>query len=293
MSVAPSSARSAAPLSGLRQAEALTARLPPLMVAARHLADTVQLGDHGRRRAGQGDAFWQFRPAGPGDPAHRIDWRRSARSDQTFIRDREWQAAQTVWIWLDPAASMGFGSRPNHPTKEDRARVLALAAALLFLRAGERVGFLGAHRPPMQNEAALPDRIAEITMAPDTPIGFSRRARAVILSDGLTDPDHYLSALAQAAQARVKGVFVQVLDPAEERFPFSGRSLFLDMQDRARFETQEADDLRAPYLARLAERKSELARACRQAGWSYHCHDTLDAPAGVLLWLYRALEGAR
>lgn len=276
--------------SGLKEAAALTQSLPPLLAEARHLADTVQLGDHGRRRAGQGDNFWQFRPAQPGDPAHRIDWRRSARSDQSYIRDREWQAAQTVMIWSDPSPSMDFHSEDKLPRKQDRAHLLALACALLFLRAGERVGFLGEARPPMLGEAALPARLDGLTSAPNQIAGFPRRARGVILTDGLSEPKAMLDALDQAAQAKVKGAFLQVLDPAEERFPYAGRSLFYDMQDQIRFETQEAADLRAAYQERLAARKLMLRTACQQAGWTYHCHDTLAAPTGALLWLYRALE---
>ncbi len=275
--------------STLHRAADLAKGLPPLLLAARHLADTVQLGDHGRRRAGQGDAFWQFRPAQPGDPAHRIDWRRSARSDQAFIRDREWQAAQTVTIWIDPAASMGYGSRPNGPTKQDRARLIALAAALLFLRAGERVGFQGAGRAPMRGEAALAGRLADLERQPARSDGFARGARALILTDGLADPALFEAALSRAAANRVRGAFLQVLDPAEERFPFAGRTLFHDMADETRFETQDAATLRAPYLERLADRKGALQQACRKAGWAYHCHDTITPPAGGLLWLYHAL----
>ncbi|UWP99138.1 DUF58 domain-containing protein [Aliiroseovarius crassostreae] len=275
----------------LRAAAQLTEGLPSLLLAARHLADTVQLGDHGRRRAGQGDAFWQFRTAQPGDPAHRVDWRRSARSDQAFIRDREWQAAQTVMIWVDPAASMGFRSERNLPSKGARAQLISLAAALLFLRAGERVGFVGEARPPMLGEGRLPSRLDGLTMAPAMPDHFPRRARALILTDGLSDPETYLGALEQAAQARVKGAFLQVLDPAEEHFPYTGRTLFMDMMDSPRYETQEAADLRDAYQARLKARKTLLSGACAQAGWVYHGHITHDAPAAVLMWLYRALEG--
>ncbi len=48
--------------SRLRQrAEALAATLPPLLVAAERVAATVAQGVHGRRRAGMGESFWQFR----------------------------------------------------------------------------------------------------------------------------------------------------------------------------------------------------------------------------------------
>jgi uncharacterized protein (DUF58 family) len=75
------------------RAEALGQSLPPLLAEAELLAATVVLGDHGRRRAGMGDEFWQYRPAHAGDSARMIDWRRSARSDSHFVREREWQAA--------------------------------------------------------------------------------------------------------------------------------------------------------------------------------------------------------
>ena len=75
------------------RAEALGQTLPPLLAAAEHLAATVTLGEHGRRRPGMGDDFWQYRPARAGDALRLIDWRRSARSDQAFVQEREWQAA--------------------------------------------------------------------------------------------------------------------------------------------------------------------------------------------------------
>jgi hypothetical protein len=87
------------------RAEALGQTLPPLLAEAEMLASTVMLGEHGRRRAGLGDEFWQYRPAHQGDSARMIDWRRSARSDTHFVQEREWQAAQSVTIWIDPAKS--------------------------------------------------------------------------------------------------------------------------------------------------------------------------------------------
>src|SRR5258708_19687036 len=62
------------------RAEERAGALPPLLVAARRVAATVAQGVHGRRRVGQGDSFWQFRPYAAGDPVNRIDWRQSARS---------------------------------------------------------------------------------------------------------------------------------------------------------------------------------------------------------------------
>ena len=83
------------------------------MVQARRVAATVAQGVHGRRRVGQGDSFWQFRPYVSGDPLNRIDWRQSARSGREppegwLVRQTEWDAAQTVYLWRDGSESMAW-----------------------------------------------------------------------------------------------------------------------------------------------------------------------------------------
>ncbi len=280
-------------------AEALGQSLPPLLAAADHLAATVILGEHGRRRAGMGDEFWQYRPAHAGDSARMIDWRRSARSDAHFVREREWQAAQTVTLWVDTAASMNFTGDKSREPKADRARLLALALAVLLLRGGERVGLAGDSAPARSGRAQL-DRLALAMLAGDDAddygeadtTGMVGHGRAVFVSDFMGDLPGVEAALARASDRGVRGALVQVLDPAEEDFPFDGRTIFESMGGSLRHETLRAGDLRARYLARLAERKDRLAALARASGWHYHCHHTGQGAQGALLWLYRALEAA-
>lgn len=280
------------------RAEALGQTLPPLLAEAEMLAATVMLGEHGRRRAGMGDEFWQYRAAHAGDAARMIDWRRSARSDQHFVREREWQAAQSVTLWVDPARSMTF-SGGKGPSKSDRARLLALALAVLLLRGGERVGIAGLAQPRSGRAqiVRLAARLAADTQdgeygAPLTD-GLASHGRAVFLSDFLGDPAGVEAAIARAADRGVRGALLMVLDPAEEEFPFDGRTIFESMGGTLRHETQQAGDLRARYLARLAERKDRLARLSRLAGWHFSTHHTGQPAQSALLWLYRALEGGR
>ncbi len=283
------------------RAEALGQTLPPLLAEAEHLASTVALGEHGRRRAGMGDDFWQYRVARPGDSLRAIDWRRSARSDQAFVQEREWQAAQSVVLWVDAAQSMDFSGDKNRPVKADRAKVLALALAVLLLRAGEQVGLAGQEAPRAGKGQML--RLIE-AMALDLargaadygaplPGGFVAQGRAMFVSDFLGDLDAVERSLGQAAGRGVKGLLLQVLDPAEEQFPFDGRTIFVSMGGSVSHETQRAGDLRARYLARLAERKARLAELARAAGWHYSAHHTGEPAQAALLWAYRALEGGR
>ncbi|SEW03198.1 Protein of unknown function DUF58 [Aliiroseovarius sediminilitoris] len=276
------------------RAEALAERLPPLLAHARHLAASVELGEHGRRKPGQGDAFWQFRPAQPGDPAHRIDWRRSARSDHHYVQEKEWQAAQSVLFWVNPSRSMDFASTSDLAKKGEVARLIAMALAVLLVRGGERVGLATSAAPTGRGELAL-SRMATALLTPQEAefTDLPARSRAVFLSDFLGDTASVTRAVTRAADRGVTGVLFQILDPVEEGFPFHGRMIFEDMSGRLEHDTTEAHDLRDRYLHRLAARKSELADLARRTGWQFHTHHSGEADSAALLWLFHAIEGHR
>lgn len=280
-----------------KSAEEEAARLPALLARAEHLAGTVLLGDHGRRRAGQGDDFWQYRPLQPGDSMRSIDWRRSAKGDSDYVREREWQIAQSIILWLDGGASMRFTSDKNLPTKAERARILALAASILLIRGGERVGLTGWSLPPRRGGQQIL-RLAEAFCA-DAPEDYSvpeargmlPHSRAMFISDFLSDLTPVEAALTKAADRGVRGLLLQVLDPSEEAFPFEGRTIFESVGKSMAHETLKAGDLRNRYLQRLAERKDRLEHLCRLTGWQYRCHHTSDSAQSALLWMYRAMDG--
>jgi uncharacterized protein (DUF58 family) len=281
------------------RSETEASRLPPLLARAHQLAGTVLLGDHGRRRAGLGDDFWQYRPAQVGDSRRLIDHRRSARGDQQFVREREWMIAQSVMLWLDQGASMRFHSEAGLPTKAERARILALAIAILLVRGGERVGLTGTTLPPRRGAAQIERLAAAFTVdetrdyAPPEHRAMIPHAHAVFISDFLGDMSEVRLALTKAADRGVRGVLLQVLDPSEELFPFQGRTIFESVGGTLQHETLKANDLRGRYLERLAERKDDLAQLCRATGWRLGLHHTDDNAQTALLWLYQAIDGGR
>ena len=285
------------PLILRERAETEAARLPALLARAEHLAGTVLLGEHGRRRAGLGDDFWQYRPAQAGDSRRLIDHRRSAMGDVQFVREREWQIAQSVMLWVDQGASMRFSSDANIPQKIERARLLALATAILLIRGGERVGLTGTTLPPRRGNNQV-YRLAE-AFTVDTEDDYAApehramipHARAVFISDFLGDLSDVTLALTKAADRGVRGVLLQVLDPSEEAFPFQGRTIFESVGGTLSHETLKANDLRDRYLERLANRKAELAQLTQATGWQLGLHHTGDSAQSALLWLYRALDG--
>ena len=281
------------------RAEGAASALPPLLMHAERLAATVMMGEHGRRRAGPGDAFWQYRTAQPGDGRRAIDWRQSGRSDGHYVRETEWQAAQTLMLWVDGAASMRFAAG-GRPSKLRRAQTLALALAVLAARAGERTGLASLPEPPRAGRAQL-SRLADAMMeggatpeygAP-RPRVMPMGARAVFLSDFLGDPAALTEAMGAAADRGVEGVLVQVLDPEEEAFPYDGRTVFESMTGAIRFETLKAGRLRDEYLDRLRRRRAALRDLCRRTGWRYVLHHTDAAAEAILLSLHAALGPRR
>jgi uncharacterized protein (DUF58 family) len=281
-----------------RDAEALAAPLPPLLASAEHLAASVMPGAHGRRRVGQGDEFWQYRPSHAGDEARMVDWRRSARSDDAlFVREKEWQAAQSVMLWLDMGQSMQFSSAKDLPTKAAEARRIALALSVLLIRAGERVGLTNLGMPPragqvqlMRLTTAFATQQDEADYAVPDLRAAPFRSRAVFVSDFMGDLEPVERALTGAADRGIDGAVLQVLDPQEEAFPFDGRTIFQSMGGTLKHETLKAGDLRDRYLERLAARKDALRRLTRTIGWQFHTHHTGGSASAALLWLYTALE---
>jgi uncharacterized protein (DUF58 family) len=281
------------------EAHGLAARLPDLVLEALRVSSTVAHGIHGRRRAGPGETFWQFRQFGALDPATAIDWRRSASSDHLFVREREWEAAHTVWLWPDLSPSMAFRSHLAPVTKRDRAIVLALAAAELLVSGGERVGLLGLTRPTASRQAAmrLAEQMAlhgerpELSSSLPPEVRVTRFSGAILISDFLDPVETIATRLKAIASPDVAGHLVQVLDPAEETLPYEGRAEFLGPEDGAHWIADRVESLRERYQAKLEAHRAALADAARRLGWTLLVHHT-DRPASEpLLSLILRLKG--
>jgi uncharacterized protein (DUF58 family) len=262
----------------------LAEALPRLVVAARRASATVAHGLHGRRRSGVGENFWQFRRFGQGDPVGRIDWRRSARDDHVYIREQEWEAAHTVWLWIDRSRSMSFQSSLAPVSKVERAAVLGLALADLLVRGGERVGLLGLGRPTASRLAI--EKLAQTLghagdssdhlPPPGSPI--ARRAEAVLIGDLLAPEADIAATVGRLSGEGGRGHLIMIADPAEETFPFAGRTEFVDPDGALRLVAGRAEEWRAGYAERLSRHRAAVAEIARRHGWSFTIHRT-DRPA--------------
>ena len=274
------------------EADALGAALPSLLVAAERLASTVALGVHGRRKAGMGESFWQFRRYAQGDARSAIDWRQSAKSQHLFVREREWEAAETVWFWRDGSSSMEFSSDVNLCTKRSRANLLALALASLLVRGGERVAIFGDREGPASGRAAVrhmartlaDEQANNIAVPPDVSSG--RRAQVIWLSDFLAPMEKIEQVLGRLAGAGLGGHLVQIVDPAEQDFPFNGRTRFEWHTVRDHEIFGRAETARESYRRRFNAHSDGVRLLARRFAWSFLLHRTDAQPETALIALH-------
>jgi uncharacterized protein (DUF58 family) len=259
--------------------------LPDLLVEARRVASNITAGWHGRRRRGIGENFWQFRPYVEGEAVSRIDWRRSARDDHVYIRDREWEAAHTVWLWADRSPSMLYRSRQAEVSKEERALVLILALAELLARSGERIAWPGLMGPVSGRDAAerLTGHLIHADAgAPRPDMSAIRQFNdAVIVSDFL-DAGETMRWLTPLTRAGARAHLIEVADPAEESFPYTGRTEFRDPETGEKLTAGRAEVMAEDYRRLYLARREELMAWCRKLGWSYTVNHT-DRPASEAL----------
>ena len=278
------------------ESRTLAAAMPRLILEARRVAATVIHGMHGRRRAGPGENFWQYRRFISGESAARVDWRRSARDDHLYVREHEWEAAHTVWIWPDRSPSMAFSSPPVRDSKLYRTLVIALALAEVLVEGGERVGMPGLMRPTGSRnvvermaQAIVHDRNERLSLPPD--FAPSPLAEIVLLSDLWSDIAQTRRTLAQLSGSGAHGHVVQIVDPAEETFPYWGRIEFVEPEGGGRITAGRAETWKADYDARLKRHRAEIKNETDRLGFSFTIHRT-DRPASELLLALQARIGA-
>lgn len=278
-------------------AEALGASLPPLMVRAERLASAVNLGMHGRHKPGIGQSFWQFHHYRQGDAANAIDWRQSAKSTHLYVREREWETAQSVWLWRDGSPSMRFSSGGD--SKIDRASLLALALGVLLVRGGERIALFGEREAPANSRAAyrrigyaLTEREpADDAVPPEQPL--PRNAQFVWFGDFLAPMAAIEAAIRRLTRGNAGGRLVHIVDPAEEDFPYAGRTRFEAVKGTENHVLGRAESVAADYRARFKAHAEAVALLARKLGWNYLVHRTDRSPQTALVALYADLGGGQ
>jgi uncharacterized protein (DUF58 family) len=273
------------------ESRSLSASLPRLVLEARRIANNVIHGLHGRRRAGAGESFWQYRRFVSGEPSQRVDWRRSARDDHLYVREQEWEAAHTVWVWPDRSPSMAFASKQARDSKLERGLIVAFALAELLVTGGERVGIPGLMNPTGSRnvidkmaQAMLHDTATRTSLPPSfVPSSLSE---IVILSDLWSPIQEIRTMLAGLSASGAHGTLLQVVDPAEETFPYSGRVEFVEPEIGSMITAGRAERWADDYVARVALHRDEIRAETNRLDWLFSTHTTSRSAAELLLFLH-------
>jgi uncharacterized protein (DUF58 family) len=275
-------------------AEVRSGHLAALLVRAEKIAASVMLGVHGRKRSGPGENFWQYRPYGFGDSTQRIDWHASAKSDRIYIRENEWEAANTLWLWVNRGPRMNFKSKAAEDSKYDRAMVLGLAMASLALRGHERVGLLGSSERPKLGRSSLASLAQHLVLADERPLPpiqlRQRHSAALVVSDFLDDINDIKQALVPLAAQGMKGHLVMLADPAEESLPWTGRVDFKGMDLPARYLANKTESLRARYADVYGAHVEGVRQLASSLNFTFTRHMTNAGLAPSLSMLHQRLR---
>jgi len=276
------------------ESRTLAVSLPRLVLEARRIAANVIHGLHGRRRAGAGESFWQYRRFVSGEPSQNVDWRRSARDDHLYVREQEWEAAHTVWMWPDRSPSMAFASPKARDSKLERTLIVTFALAELLVAGGERVGIPGLMSPTASRTVI--DKISQAMLhddaqRPSLPPSFvpSALAEIVVLSDFWSPMSEIRTTLAGLSGSGAHGTLVQVVDPAEESFPYSGRVEFVEPEGGEVITAGRAETWASDYVARVALHRDQIREETNKLGWLFTTHSTNSSAAELLLFLHAGM----
>ena len=280
------------------ESRTLAASLPRLVLEARRVAANVIHGLHGRRRAGTGENFWQYRRFISGEPSQNVDWRRSARDDHLYVREHEWEAAHTVWIWPDRSPSMAFASKQARDSKLERALIVTFALAELLVAGGERVGIPGLMNPTASRNVI--DKMAQAMMHDDAdrvslPPSFvpSALAEIVVLSDFWSPISDIRNTLAGLSASGAHGTLVQIVDPAEETFPYSGRIEFIEPEGHGVITAGRAESWARDYVERVALHRDQIRAETNRLDWLFSTHTTDRSAAELLLFLHGGMTASK
>lgn len=259
----------------LTRAVSAAQHFPGLLIEAEKIARSYMKGMHGRRRIGIGETFWQFRHYQSGDTSKDIDWKQSARHDSSlFVRQREWEAAQTVYLYRDSSRSMHYASSKELMSKQNYADILLLAACFILLDGGEQVSLLGTDLAPQTNIGSI-HKIYESMEAQkqlhETARPLAAHAHCVIISDFCYPLSTIQPTLERFVSRNIKGTLIHIYDPAEEVLPFAGRVNFLDLENPSdeKISIDQVETIREKYHQKFKEHQQSIALQARAWGWDF------------------------
>ncbi len=258
-------------------------RISGLQLTARQVVEGFCSGLHSSPNKGYSVEFKEHRQYVQGDEIRSIDWKVYGKTDRLYVREFEEETNLRATLAVDCSGSMNYVGSRGGMSKFQYA--IRLAASLAYLMIGQQDGVglatfdtkVTEFLPPRSRASHLQAIFAALQRRPpggETELGevlgglavkLRRRGLVVLISDCFGDVPRLMHALSHFRHARHEVLVIQVLDPDEVDFPFTGRLRFRDLERVGVFEEVDAASLRDAYRAKFAAFQKELADGCGRA----------------------------
>ena len=271
------------------KAEELSNKIPSLYVKADRIANTIWEGMHNRNKDGLGDNFWQFRKYEYGDPAHLIDWKKTAKSNETFIQEKELQTLQNFVIWRDTSKSMNFRSSESIDTKLYRANLFTLALTIILSKSGENIVLNGLKTELLKGSNAvnfvsnqINEKVTDSFKSSPNINEIKNNSDVILIGDFLNNINETEKTIKELSNRGINGIIIQILDPAERFFPYKGRINFNGLEGEKNILIGKAESVRNDYKKAIKIHIEKLEKLTTSYSWKYIL-DNSDQDASISL----------
>ena len=271
------------------KAEELSNKIPSLYVKADRIANTIWEGMHNRNKDGLGDNFWQFRKYEYGDPAHLIDWKKTAKSNETFIQEKELQTLQNFVIWRDTSRSMNFRSSESIDTKLYRANLFTLTLTIILSKSGENIVLNGLKSELLKGGNAvnfvsnqINEKVTDSYKSRPNINEIKNNSDVILIGDFLNNINETEKTIKELSNRGINGIIIQILDPAERFFPYKGRINFNGLEGEKNILIGKAESVRNDYKKAIKIHIEKLEKLTTSYSWKYIL-DNSDQDASISL----------
>ena len=271
------------------KAEELSNQIASLHIKADRIANTIWEGMHNRNKDGVGDNFWQFRKYEYGDPAHLIDWKKTAKSNETFIQEKELQTLQNFVIWRDTSKSMNFRSSESIDTKLYRANLFTLALTIILSKSGENIVLNGLKSKLLKGGNAvnfvsnqINEKVTDSYKSSPNVNEIKNNSDVILIGDFLNNINETEKTIKELSNRGINGIIIQILDPAERFFPYKGRINFNGLEGEKNILIGKAESVRNDYKKAIKIHIEKLEKLTTSYSWKYIL-DNSDQDASISL----------
>ncbi len=284
-------------------------RFGRLELIARLVVEGVNSGLHKSPFKGFSVEFAEHRQYGPGDEIRHIDWRAYGKSDRYFVKEYEEETNLKAYLVVDNSASMSYAGKTI--SKLEQAKRLAASLAYLMISQRDAVGLATFDRGlesmiPARSAAGhfsvicreLEGKRASGETSPSAILHslaerIRRRALVVLISDGFDKIEDISSAFKHLRHNRHETLFLHVLAPEEETFPFQSPARFRDVESTGKLLRVDPAVLRAAYLEKFRAFQKGLQDAVFGSHADYFMVSTATDPTKALLDYLSERAGGR